>query len=194
VVADLVRITPRARHLAAHDGRMRRSRRKHPNLLRLSDHSPEPLQFVIRQIGDFGYRGVANVHGVEVFVLEGERGVALLAESQGAVAESPGRYRGLESLWIRPLLDADSYLLEARLHSWDAGTYAATTGDRAVLELSRSARSRLRDERSAEAAHDDTVSLFAIEPGAVPALLAGLPPGEVAEVARRFAPALLAGP
>lgn len=175
----------------AQDGPMRRSRRKHPNLLRRSDYSPEPLQFVARHIGDFDYAGVANVHGIEVYVLEGERGVALLAESQGPVPEAPGRYRALESLWIRPVLDADSYLLEARLHGWDAGTYAIATGDRSVLELPRSARSRLRDERSAEAAHDDTVSLFTIEPGAVPALLAGLPPGDVAKIARRFAPALL---
>jgi hypothetical protein len=172
---------------------MTRPTRKHP-LLRLFD-SPECFAMVEQMavvLGGFEYEAVDQVGKVTVFRIDGPSGSGLLAERSQAVPERPGVYVASESAWVRAAGHQHSWVFDARLHSWDAGTEALVTGDRSIVEGPKRRMYRIRDERSAEAAKSDSLAVGELPPDAVPGFIAGVAPATVRALAIKHAPELLA--
>lgn len=129
---------------------------------------------------------------VNVFRLAGTIGWGLLAESNAVVHGRPGVWRSRSSAWVlRPSVPR-AYLLEVALHSWDAATEAAATGDGRWLEVPRRQMYAERDRRTAILGVElDTLNLVPVAVGIVPAMLAGLSADDVRTLAARHAPVRL---
>lgn len=171
---------------------MPRPTRKHP-LIRLHE-SPEAQTMIgniVAVLDGFDYRPVARVGLANVFRIDGPTGSGLLADSSEPVADRPGVYVTTASAWVRGAGADTGWILDGRFHSWDAGTAAAATGDRSVVDGPRARMYRVRDQRTAEAARADSLAVGEVPPGAVPALMAGLSAEQVRGVAEEFAPELL---
>jgi hypothetical protein len=172
---------------------MARPRRRHP-LIRHHE-SPEAIalvRHVAGVLGGFEYRAVDQAGDVTVFRVDGPNGSGLLADRSRQLPDPPGVSVLLVSAWVRAAVHEESWLLDARLHAWDAGTEAAATGDRSVVDGPRRARYRVRDARTAEVALGDSVAVSELPRAAVPAFVAGLPADRVRALATRHAPELLA--
>jgi hypothetical protein len=132
---------------------------------------------------------------VNVFRLTGTDGVGLLAESASKVTERPGVWSTHASAWVRRSAQDKPYLIEAELHSWDAWTEAAATGDRRWLDVPRRRMYAERDRRTRAVSTElDRASLLEVTPGTVPAIVVGLSSDQVRTLAARHAPELLAPP
>lgn len=155
--------------------------RKHAGLP-FSD-SPAALQVrseIGRLIGGAEIVPYARVRAVNVFALRGERGSGLLAERDEHLADEPGVYRTTASVYVPEHGGEPGRVLELEMHSWDAQTSAADTGDRAWLEVPKARMYAERDRRTAEVgARLDRLAGFELPSGGVPALNAGLTPDEV---------------
>ncbi len=143
--------------------------------------------------GEPAIEAVDRVDGrVNVFRLTGTMGIGLLAESASKVTERPGVWSTRASAWVQRGPHGTPYLIEAELHSWDAGTEAAATGDRQWLDVPRRRMYAERDRRTrALSAELDRASLLDVSPGTVPSMLAGLSSVEVRSLAVDHVPELL---
>ncbi|MBP1705239.1 MAG: YbjN protein [Chloroflexi bacterium] len=172
----------------------RRRTRLHPAIVvHESAAAQEVRQWLERFLAPLTYEGAVRVDGrIDVFALAGTLGCGLLVESWSQVDGRPGVHRVRTSAWVAHFVGEEALLLEAELHSWDAGTEAMITGDRHWLEVPRRRRNAERDRRTAEiAAELDTFTLTPLPPGTVPAMLAGLSADRVRALARAHQPALL---
>lgn len=172
---------------------MTRPTRKHP-LIRLH-RSPEAIALigqVVGVLGGFEYRAVDQVGPITVFRLDGPNGSGLMVDRMNPLDEQAGTFETLVGAWVRAALHEESWLFDARLHSWDAGTAALATGDRSIIDGPKRAMYRIRDERTAEAARNDALAVSELPAEAVPGFPAGLTAGRVRALATRHAPELLA--
>lgn len=174
---------------------MARPRRKHTSLPGFaSTEAQAMIANIAKVIGRFGYRAVERVGTVVVFRLDGPTGSGLLAESWSQLDGRPGVNVATFSAWVRGAGTDRAWILDGRFHSWDPGTAALATGDRTLLDGPKRRMYRVRDERTAEVARDDTLAVSSMPASAVPALMAGLTPEHARALAVAHAPELLAPP
>ncbi|MCU0483009.1 MAG: YbjN domain-containing protein [Chloroflexi bacterium] len=172
----------------------RRRTRLHPQLVtRDSAAAQEARRWLERFLAPLTYEGVVRIDGrIDIFALAGTLGCGLLAESWSQVDGRPGVHRVRTSAWVTRFVKDEAFLLEAELHSWDAGTEAMITGDRRWLEVPRRRMYAERDRRTAEVAAElDRYTLTPLPPGTVPAMLAGLAADRVRALAEAQQPDLL---
>lgn len=147
---------------------------------------------MVRILGGFEYKPVARLGDVTVFRIDGPTGSGLLADAMHQLEDQLGVFRTTVSAWVRPAGDEPAWILDGRFHSWDPGTVALASGDRSLIDGPKRRMYRVRDERTAEVARADSLAVGDLPPHAVPAMMAGLSPDEVRQLAAAYAPELLA--
>jgi hypothetical protein len=145
---------------------------------------------LVEIIGRFEYEAVERRGRVTLFRLAGPTGVGIMADSSEPDPDRPGVYAATVSAWVRRTASDGSWILDGRFLGWDPWADAAATGDRSLVDGPRGRMYRVRDERTAEIAREDSLVVSEVGPGELPALMAGMVPLDVLEAALLHEPDL----